>query len=294
MRIPCIGFDMSQLLFPNESGSVFLSVHWFYKGSGREMREAKSAVGFILVSLGAAVAHADLMTTINDASFTSRYRELVDGEPRIDDNLILSGADVIGAGVQEYSFDRSADPSLYPSVNAFGGRHSFRTEVSNTRFAVEWDFGSNADLTRSLGSGENLRANMQFVINAGIQIAAGTEYRLSWSGAAGSFLGDSPSLINSAFMSVGGDVVNPFTLGFGNSTPPTIPGDTSFTAVAAADGSFDLILEAIFVNSASAAGPATNWDQFSRGSFAIEVVPTPGSAAMLGAAGVLATRRRRR
>lgn len=254
----------------------------------------KKTLVIVFVSLGAVGLEAQLTTTFTfDPEFSGRYRELGTGLPRIDDNLVAFGDSIMGQGVRENTFSRSADASIYPMVNEFSLDYTLRTEASSTRFAVDWDFSSSADLTRPMGAGENFRANVQFLIRASVQIDAGTEYRMSWNAMGGDFIGDSNGLINSAYAAVQGDVVSPFTLGFGNSTPPTAPGDISFTSVATTDGTFDLVLESLFVNSASANQPVTSWDQFSRGSFVIEVIPTPSAAALLGVAGLAAARRRR-
>lgn len=201
------------------------------------------------------------------------------------------------SSVQDFNYTAPLNLGDYPTISNFNQDYSVRTQASSDRFELSWNGVSNAELLSPLFSPDSVQTNLVVQARFDLAVTENTQLRISWSGAAGNVLAPDLPEVNFNRISIGVTPQNgsfvPFDAGIGDDDN-TVTQPFSFLVDVAAGETINFNFSMLFLTSSQdGAYTASGWDQFQNSSFVVEVVPAPGSLALLGISGMAFVRRRR-
>lgn len=213
-----------------------------------------------------------------------------DGQPAQLVSTVFEATDLYTLGRSVFEFSPTFDTSSAPQIEAFELDSRVITETSSDRFEVTWD-ATYSGRVSSLDGLILAHDPIEFDTNLLVVVDTDTRLRISWESDTRGPLGDGSLDQNFAELSIGGGPLSGFNFGYGSSG--FNEGNFSFEIdVAAGDELvFDLEVESYYNTNSDTS--VLEWDRRSFGSFVIEVIPAPSTAALLGLGGLVAARRRR-
>ncbi len=202
-----------------------------------------------------------------------------------------------------FSTTLTPDASLFPHLNSASVTGTTTAQASPTRFEVSWNFLTSASIVPGADPGVlNATSGLDVVVNGEISFDSDTRIRISFNRGGSNY--NATIFSDSAALYAGQSSSWPYApFASDSSVTGTLAVPFSFEVDMHAGDVFDfdlLVSSTAFsnqtnTNTVPAVYPyAEGWNEnTSFGSFVVEVIPAPSSAALLGLGGLAAARRRR-